>query len=115
EFSANDLLERGETDLCVLIGAETVPYFSPLAQSHLRSIPTIVLDYPGSPPAFTPTIAFTTAVYGLHAVGTVYRMDNVPVQLRSSMTTELPTDADVLCRILAEHDSFKDQMITPLA
>ncbi|MGI9471688.1 MAG: hypothetical protein ACR2NZ_09170, partial [Rubripirellula sp.] len=41
-------------------------------------------------------VRFTTAVYGLHAEGTAYRMDNVPVPLRALMPTRLPTDEFVL-------------------
>ena len=78
EFSANELLAEQNCDACLLVGTETVPYFSAPARRHLESIPTIVLDYPGTVRDFTPTVQFTTGVYGIHAVGTAYRMDNVP-------------------------------------
>ena len=96
EYSANELLARQSTDLCLLVGAETVPYFSAAAQEHLRSIPTIVLDYPGVPLDFSPTVRFTTSVYGLHSSGMVYRMDNVPVTLKGLLNSEAPTDEQVL-------------------
>lgn len=101
EFSANELLERRESDLCVIIGAETIPYFSKAAREHLKSIPTIVIDYPNAPLEFTPTVRFTTAVYGLHAAGTAYRMDNVPMPLRALQTSKYPTDEIVLSDLLA--------------
>jgi formylmethanofuran dehydrogenase subunit B len=103
EFTANELLERGDTDLCLLLGAETVPYFSPQAQRHLQEIPTILLDYPSARPPFTPSVSFTTAVYGVHAAGTIYRMDNIPVPLRSVLSSELPTDEAVLTGILSRY------------
>jgi formylmethanofuran dehydrogenase subunit B len=96
EFSANELLARGDTDLCLLVGAETVPYFSGAAQHQLRSIPTIVLDYPGALVDFVPTVRFTTSVYGLNAPGTIYRMDNVPLSLKAPQSSDLPTDEEVL-------------------
>ncbi len=96
EFSASDLLDRGEPDACLLVGAETVPYFSPAALRHLQSIPKIVLDYPGAPRTIDAEVSFTTAVYGLHAAGTIYRMDNVPVPLRKLADSEYPTDEQVL-------------------
>ena len=101
EFSANELLERRDTDLCVIVGAETIPYFSHAARDHLRKIPTIVIDYPNVPLEFTPTVRFTTAVYGLHAAGTAYRMDNVPLPLRAMQPSQYPTDAEVLSDLLA--------------
>jgi formylmethanofuran dehydrogenase subunit B len=102
EFSAHELLERGEVDLCLLVGSEHVREFSSSARNRLASIPTIVLDRPGVVCPVTPTVGFTTAIYGVHAPGVVYRMDEVPVRLRSFLRSELPTDAEVLRRIDAE-------------
>lgn len=99
EYSANELLAQNDTDLCLLVGAETVPYFSEAAQEHLRAIPTIVLDYPGAALDFVPTVRFTTSVYGLNSPGTVYRMDNVPVSLKALRSSDTPTDEDILMRL----------------
>jgi len=101
EFSANDLLERGELDACLIVGTETIPAFSAKAEQHLRDIPTIVLDYPAAQPKFTPTVHFTTAPYGLFAPGTIYRMDEVPLPLRSYLDGPWPTDEAVLQRLLS--------------
>jgi len=100
EYTAQDILERGEADACLLIGSETASLFNAAANAHLRSIPTITLDYPASRPEFVPTIRFTTAVYGLHAAGTVYRMDEVPLPLRAVLTSPLPTDDVILARLM---------------
>jgi len=99
EFSANDLLERGEVDLCLLVGGESVPQMSPAARHHLETIPTILLDYPTVPVHFQPQVQFTTAVYGVHLPGVVYRMDEVPIPLRQILPASYPSDADVLQRI----------------
>ncbi|HJT78450.1 MAG TPA: formylmethanofuran dehydrogenase subunit B, partial [Gemmataceae bacterium] len=101
EFSANDLLERGEADACLLLGSEGVLRFTPAAQAHLRRIPTVVLDYPTVDAALPPTVRFTTAVYGVHEPGTAYRMDEVPIPLRAVLPTDYPTDAAVLRQIRA--------------
>ena len=85
----------------MLIGGETIPYFSQSARDHLRKIPTIVIDYPNTPLEFTPTVRITTAVYGLHAAGTAYRMDNVPLPLRALQPSQYPTDEEVLSDLLA--------------
>jgi formylmethanofuran dehydrogenase subunit B len=52
-------------------------------------------------PPFTPTVQFTTAVYGVHLRGTAYRMDEIPVPLRAFLATEYPSDEDVLKEIAA--------------
>jgi formylmethanofuran dehydrogenase subunit B len=103
EYSANEMLERGEVDTCLLVGSEGVLHMSPRAVSRLRKIPTIALEYPTAEPALQPTVRFTTGVYGIHFAGTAYRMDEVPIPLRPILSTHYPSDADVLeaiCRRL---------------
>lgn len=99
EYSANDLLERGEVDACVLVGSEPVVDLSPRAQQQLARIPTIVLDYPHITPAIAGTVRFATAVYGIHRAGTAYRMDEVPIPLRQIVSSPLPSDEEVLNEI----------------
>jgi formylmethanofuran dehydrogenase subunit B len=99
EFSAQDMLERGEADSCLLVGSEGVSRFSPAAVAHLSRIPTIALDYPTVESVIPPTVRFTTAVYAVHRPGTAYRMDEIPIPLRAFLPTDYPSDGDVLRRI----------------
>lgn len=96
EFSAHEVLERGEADACLLLGSEGAARFPPAAAARLRRIPTVVLDHPTVEPAVPPTVRFTTAVYGVHRPGTAYRMDEVPVPLRSFLPSAYPSDEEVL-------------------
>ena len=96
EYTANNLLERGEVDAAVLVGSEGIDKLTKGAQTFLRSIPTIVLDYPTVECPIPPTIHFTTAVYGIHRSGTAYRMDEVPIALRKILTSSLPADHEIL-------------------
>jgi formylmethanofuran dehydrogenase subunit B len=96
EYSANEVLERNEADACVLVGSEGVAALSETARDALARIPAIVLDYPSETCPFTPAVAFTTAVYGVHLPGTAYRMDETPIPLRPVLQTDYPSDADVL-------------------
>lgn len=99
EYSANELLERGEVDACLLVGSEGVHEMSPSARNYLSTIPTIVLDHPTIQSAITPTVRFTTAVYGIHLPGTAYRMDEIPIPLRSVLPAKYPSDEAVLTGI----------------
>lgn len=96
EYSARDVLENGEADALVLVGSSHINQFPPAAQEHISKIPTIVLDGVNAELPLSPTIQFTTATYGIHRSGTAYRMDEVPIRLRSVLPSNLPTDADVL-------------------
>jgi formylmethanofuran dehydrogenase subunit B len=99
EFSASELLTSGDVDACLLVGSESVSLLPTAARARLEQIPTIVLDYPHIDPPWTPSVRFTTAVYGIHAPGTAYRMDETPIPLRGVLASEYPTDAQVLTRL----------------
>jgi formylmethanofuran dehydrogenase subunit B len=100
EFTAHDLLMRGEVDACLLVGSFGVRRFAPPALANLRSIPVIVLDPPNLDSLTPPTVRFTTAIPGIHLTGTAYRMDEVPIPLRAILPTHYPSDAEVLRQIL---------------
>lgn len=96
EFSANDSLERGEPDACLLVGSFGVRRFTAKAQSLLGRIPTIVLDPPTGKSEIQGTVRFRTSVYGIHLPGTAYRMDEVPIPLKAALPASYASDADVL-------------------
>lgn len=96
EYTANPLLERSEVDAVLLVGSEGVAKLTPAAQQAIARIPSIVLDYPTAECPWQPAVQFTTAIYGIHRVGTAYRMDEVPVPLRQILPSPLPADHEVL-------------------
>jgi formylmethanofuran dehydrogenase subunit B len=100
EFTGPEMLARGEVDLCLLVGSETVANFPAAALNHLRRIPVIVLDSPGVDSPIAATVKFRTAVYGVHRPGTAYRMDEVPIPLRVLLPTDYPSDSEVLAELL---------------
>ncbi len=100
EFSAQAMLERGDVDVCLLVGSEGLAQFSEKALACLCRIPTIVLDYPTVESLIVPTIGFTTAVYGVHRSGTAYRMDGIPIPLRAF----LPRRGMDATRIIMQND-----------
>lgn len=105
EYSANDLLARGEVDACLLVGSEGIEPLSAEAKQQLTKIPVIVLDYPLADipvlePPLVPAVKFTTAVYGIHRPGTAYRMDEIPIPLRPVLKSDYPSDDEVLSAIL---------------
>jgi formylmethanofuran dehydrogenase subunit B len=101
EFTAPEMLARGEPDACLLVGSETAADFPPAALGHLRCIPVISLDSANVASPIAAAVRFTTAVYGVHRPGTAYRMDEVPVPLRVLLPTDYPSDAEVLTELLS--------------
>jgi formylmethanofuran dehydrogenase subunit B len=101
EFTALDMILRGEVDACLLIGSQGIRRFTPQAVELVRRLPSIVLDAPRVDSLVPPTVRFTTAVYGVHRAGTAYRMDEVPIPLKAILNSEYPSDAEVLDGIRA--------------
>ncbi|HUQ68468.1 MAG TPA: formylmethanofuran dehydrogenase subunit B, partial [Planctomycetaceae bacterium] len=98
EYSASEVLARGEADVVLFVGSDRISDFSSKAREELDRIPTILIDPPRTEPLWTghPTVQFTTAIYGVHLPGTAYRMDDIPIPLRAALPTRYPSDADVL-------------------
>jgi formylmethanofuran dehydrogenase subunit B len=100
EFTAVDLLVRGEADAALIIAADPAANFPQAAIDHLGRIPVVVLDPALSATARLARVAFTTAMYGINTPGTVYRMDDVPIRLRPALPSPYPSDEAVLQAIL---------------
>jgi formylmethanofuran dehydrogenase subunit B len=99
EFTAADILGRGEADAALIIAADPMSTFSRAACEHLARIPSIVIDAKDTPSARAATVVFHTATYGINTGGTVYRMDDVPISLRPAFESNLPTNEAVLSGI----------------
>jgi formylmethanofuran dehydrogenase subunit B len=98
EFGAQDVLARGETDLALVIARDPMGLFpSAAARAHLARIPYITV---GPVPTDAP-LCFVTATPGIHASGTVYRMDDVALPLRGVLPCTLPSEETVLGHLLA--------------
>ncbi|MBX9678154.1 MAG: formylmethanofuran dehydrogenase subunit B [Gemmataceae bacterium] len=99
EFSGHDMLRRGEADACLLVGSSGTRRFSAEACDELKRISTVVLDPGHVDQGFVPTVRFTTAVPGVHHVGTAYRMDEIPIPLNPFLPKSAPSDREVLSAI----------------
>jgi formylmethanofuran dehydrogenase subunit B len=100
EFSTVDLLVRGDVDACLVLGADPGATMPQPAIDHMARIPTIVLDPKVTHTSRLARVHITTAVTGISAPGTAYRMDEVPLPLRPALKSPYPTDEEVLKRII---------------
>ncbi len=99
EFSTVDLLVRGDADAALILGADPGATMPRPAIDHLARIPTITLDPKVTHTSRISRIHITTAVTGISAPGTSYRMDEVPLPLRPALKSPYPTDEEVIRRI----------------
>jgi formylmethanofuran dehydrogenase subunit B len=107
EFSTVDLLVRGDVDAALILGADPGATMPQPAIDHLRRIPTIVLDPKVTHTSRLARVHITTAVTGISATGTVYRMDEIPLPLRPALKSPYPTDEEVIRRI---HQAVEKKM-----
>ena len=102
EYTASDVLARGEADAAMIIASDPMANFSQPARNHLGSIPYIALDPKETPTTRSAAVSFTVATYGINVPGTVYRMDDVPIPLRPAFDSPLPSDLEILKGIEVE-------------
>lgn len=101
EFTTVDLLARGDVDAVLILGADPGASMPQPVIDRLASVPTIVLDPKPTRTTRLGRVHITTAPTGISAPGTVYRMDDLPLQLRPALVSPYPTDEEVVTRIQA--------------
>ena len=99
EYTASDVLARGEADAAMIIASDPMANFSQPAREHLASIPYVAMDPKETPTTRNAAVAFTVATYGINVPGTVYRMDDVPIPLRPAFESPHPSDFEILSGI----------------
>ena len=112
EFSTVDLLLRGDVDAALILGADPGATMPQPAIDHLARIPTIVLDPKVTHTSRLAHVHITTAVTGISAPGTAYRMDEIPLPLRPILKSPYPTDEEVVRRIYQA--AAARQQVSPL-
>ncbi len=100
EFSAVDLLFRGECDAALILASDPVAHFPIGASQHLAKIPTVVIDPKVSLTSLIAEVVIPCAIAGIESEGTAYRMDGVPLRLRKVVDSPYPTDREILEGIL---------------
>jgi formylmethanofuran dehydrogenase subunit B len=99
EYTAADVLARGEADAALIVASDPAANFSQKAREHLARIPYVALDPKETPTTRGAAVAFTVAAYGINTPGTVYRMDDVPIPLRPAFESPHPSDLEILSGI----------------
>jgi len=101
EYSTADVLVRGDNDATLVLGADPGATMPQPAIDHLTRTPTIVLDPKVTHTSKLARVHFTTAVSGVSAPGTVYRMDEIPMPLRPGLKSPYHTDEEIVNLLIA--------------
>lgn len=82
ETSAADVLMNGEVDSALVVASDPASHMPGKALEHLMDIPVISMDSHKSPTTEISDVIIPSAIAGVEADGTAYRMDHVPIRLR---------------------------------
>lgn len=82
EYTAVDMLARGEADAAVIIASDPAAHFPAYSAKHLARIPVITLDPKVNMTTMMSRIVIPVATSGVESEGTAYRMDGVPIRLK---------------------------------
>ncbi len=99
EFTAVDVLVREEADAALIVAADPWTTMPQAAIDHLDRIPHIVIDRKITSASLAARVHFTTAAPGISSTGTAYRMDRIPLPVRSALRSPHATDEDILLGI----------------
>ena len=102
EYTAVDMLARGEADVALVMASDPVSTFPADAAKSLARIPVITLEQKTTPTAMLSKVAIPVATAGIEAAGTAYRMDGVPIRLKKILdpVEGFHSDEEVLGMIL---------------
>lgn len=96
EFTAVDLLARGEVDAAFIIASDPGAHFPAAATEHLRKIPVVMVDSAENCTSEMSDVVIPVAAAGISAAGTAYRLDNVPLRLKKLVHSPYLSDEQVL-------------------
>lgn len=82
EFSAVDVLGKGEADAALIVASDPAASFPVKAARNLAKIPTIVMDPKITMTTLIGDVVIPVAIAGIECEGTAYRMDGVPIRLK---------------------------------
>jgi len=100
EFSANEVLQRKDCDAALVIASDPVAHFPKTSIEHLKKIPVIQIDPFPNMTTLVADVIIPSAVYGLEAEGTAYRMDVIPLRVKKVVDTEYWSDEKILEELL---------------
>ncbi len=111
EFSAIDLLRRGDNDATLVIGADPGAHFPKPAVQNMLKHPLITINPDMNAISRLGDVVFPTQWCGIESEGTAYRMDHVPIMLRKVVEPPpgILSDEQLLTKILAEVRAIKAQ------
>jgi formylmethanofuran dehydrogenase subunit B len=100
ETSACDVLARKDADAALIIASDPASNFPRAIVDNLAKIPVIQIDPYENPTTLLAEVVIPSAVSGVEAEGTAYRMDGVSLRMKKLVDSDFPSDEEILSRII---------------
>jgi formylmethanofuran dehydrogenase subunit B len=100
ETAACDVLARGEPDAALIIAADPASNFPRRTVESLAKIPVVQIDPFPNATTLLADVVIPSAIAGVEAEGTAYRMDGLSLRMRKLVDSAYPTDEEILENIL---------------
>jgi len=109
EYTAVDMLARGEADALLNIAADPVAHFPRASVAHIKKIPVINIDPKINMTSTAAEVNIPAAIAGIECDGAATRMDGLPLYLRKVIEPPkgVIPDRDILRMII---NSLKKEM-----
>jgi formylmethanofuran dehydrogenase subunit B len=111
EFTAVDMLARGEPDAIMVVASDPGSTFPVDSAAHLAKVPTITLEQKVTPTTMMSKVVIPVATAGVEVDGTAYRMDGVPLRLSKVVEPHkgVLSDKQVLEMIIERTRALKEE------
>jgi formylmethanofuran dehydrogenase subunit B len=107
ETDANDLLVREESDAAIIAAADPGAHFPQKAVRHLAKIPVIQIDPYANPTTEIADVVIPSAIVGIEAEGTAYRMDAISLHMKKFIDSKFKTDVEIVRDLTAKVRELK--------
>jgi formylmethanofuran dehydrogenase subunit B len=104
QWSAPQMLARGQVDALLLVGADPTAHWPESLTARLATIPTIAITSEPTETTHDATISIRTAPYSLSGSGTIHRLDDIAIPLRPALPSPYPADVVMLQSLLTALD-----------
>lgn len=94
-------IKKDDFDLSIIVGTDPISHLPIQLSKILASKPIILLDNRKSSTYFLADLILPTAITGVEARGTAFRLDNVPIQIEKIINApnQIPSDEELLQQI----------------
>src|SRR5512137_104485 len=100
ETAACDILAKRDADAALIIAADAASNFPRATVEALAEIPVIQIDPYENPTTLLSDVVIPSAIAGVEAEGTAYRMDGLALRMKKLISSSYPSDEEILTGIL---------------